>query len=634
MDRRNFLRINTLLGVGLVLKGNRISGLTTPVQVYPNDKLLALSYNLLQSWCKGLVSLQIEDSVVPQLNGGILCPACARVHGRIIDAVYPLLFMADKTNNQEYVDAAIKIFQWTEENVSMPDGSWVNDVNVCMWKGTTVFAAIALTEALMHHGHLLDKKTYEAWKERVAKAAIYIYKVFHINFANINYPVTSTYALALMGKFLDNPKYIEKGKKMAHQSLNWFTPKDNFLFGEGRNNHPDAQKNIYHVDLGYNVEESLPALVLYGKLMNDNEVLDVVTRSLKTHAEFMLPDGSWDNSWGTRNFKWTYWGSRTSDGCQPAYALLAQEVPGFYDLAYLNTELLNKCTSNNLLYGGPHYTHHDILPCVHHTFAHSKALATILHHANEIAPVQTNEKATIPREKEYGVKKFDDIKTWLISKGEWKGTVTAYDINYRNTGGHVSGGALSMLWHKKVGPIVAASMVRYQLWENMNMQMEKGESYRPLTPRFETVIDGVTYTNLCDFNARVTHEEHNEKIVFYVSASLVDEKQHQVPSGPIRCDIFYEFYHNKLVIKAGYDSTSGEKIVYALPLISPGNETYEKKGINELEIQKGQETLRLKSNSPLVITQTNNQRIFNFVPGMQAIPVEIQENNFEVEIII
>ena len=49
-----------------------------------------------------------------------------------------------------------------------------------------------------------------------------------------------------------------------------------------------------------------------------------VIASMRTHMEFMLPDGGWDNSWGTRNYKWTWWGSRTSDGCQPAYPGLSR----------------------------------------------------------------------------------------------------------------------------------------------------------------------------------------------------------------------------------------------------------------------------------------------------------------------
>ena len=47
-------------------------------------------------------------------------------------------------------------------------------------------------------------------------------------------------------------------------------------------------------------------------------MLDQTVAALRTHMEFMLPDGAWDNSWGTRNYKWSWWGSRTSDGCHPA----------------------------------------------------------------------------------------------------------------------------------------------------------------------------------------------------------------------------------------------------------------------------------------------------------------------------
>ena len=37
---------------------------------------------LLQSWCESLLALQISNDAPEGLRGGILCPACARVHGR------------------------------------------------------------------------------------------------------------------------------------------------------------------------------------------------------------------------------------------------------------------------------------------------------------------------------------------------------------------------------------------------------------------------------------------------------------------------------------------------------------------------------------------------------------------------
>lgn len=75
--------------------------------------------------------------------------------------------------------------------------------------------------------------------------------------------------------------------------------------------------------MGYNVEETIPSLVGYALITGDKEALDIMEKTMKVQIEFMLPDGAWDNSWGTRNFKWTYWGSRTSDGCQAGFAALA-----------------------------------------------------------------------------------------------------------------------------------------------------------------------------------------------------------------------------------------------------------------------------------------------------------------------
>ena len=50
-------------------------------------------------------------------------------------------------------------------------------------------------------------------------------------------------------------------------------------------------------------------MVYYALMAKDTDLLTLVDRSMATHLEFMLPDGAWDNSWGTRSFKWTYWGA-------------------------------------------------------------------------------------------------------------------------------------------------------------------------------------------------------------------------------------------------------------------------------------------------------------------------------------
>lgn len=87
------------------------------------------------------------------------------------------------------------------------------------------------------------------------------------------------------------------------------------------------------VDLGYNIEESLPNLAYYALMADNQELLAIVERSMNTHLEFMLPDGAWDNSWGTRSFKWTYWGGRTSDGFMGAIMHWQTAIPNIWKLS-------------------------------------------------------------------------------------------------------------------------------------------------------------------------------------------------------------------------------------------------------------------------------------------------------------
>lgn len=115
--------------------------------------------SLLKTWCDGLLGRQVAGLVGQGANGGFLCPGCGMIHGRSADAVYPLLRMARSSGDARYVQAAKAVQDWSERNVSRADGGWVNDVFLNDWKGTTVFRATALAEALIHHGDLLDAKT-------------------------------------------------------------------------------------------------------------------------------------------------------------------------------------------------------------------------------------------------------------------------------------------------------------------------------------------------------------------------------------------------------------------------------------------------------------------------------------------
>lgn len=83
-------------------------------------------------------------------------------------------------------------------------------------------------------------------------------------------------------------------------------------------------------------------MVYYALMAKDTDLLTLVDRSMATHLEFMLPDGAWDNSWGTRSFKWTYWGGRTSDGFMGGYYAMAAQHPEYLEAIHRNIQLLKR----------------------------------------------------------------------------------------------------------------------------------------------------------------------------------------------------------------------------------------------------------------------------------------------------
>ncbi len=635
--RRNFLKLSGIAASGILLPRSADAHvlaftedplfIASPPPDYEN--LHSLAYDLLKRWGDGLLAVQVTDPKLKGVYGGMLCPACANVHGRGADAIFPLMYLAHRTKNKKYQTAAMRLYDWMEDKVSMPDGSWVSEIVVSDWTGISVFTAIMLAETLVHFGHMLDTYTKQKWDARLKKAAVFLYKDFTIHTGNINYPIACSYALALIGTYFNEPKFLARGKELAYESLKYFTPNDHLLYGEGHPEKEPTPKGCYSVDLGYNVEESLQALALYAKLTKDKTVFDTVLRSMKAHAEFMLPDGGWDNSWGTRNFKWTYWGSRTSDGCQPAFAIMAEYDPAFYQVALRNTQLLSRCTHNGLLHGGPHYVKHGEVPCLHHTFCHSKALAALLIKTDGSGPTKS---AELPRLKEYGVKSFTDIQTWLIAKGQWRGTVTGYDEEYLMKSGHASGGALSMLWHKKAGPVITASMTVYQLVENFNMQRDKDPNSLCLTPRFELIMDKHVYTNIHDLKAEVKNSAPGNEIVFEIRSALVDDSQLPYNQLPIGCAISYVFGDEHFTIRAQCDVAGDLPVRYYLPVISANDEKVTVLSNTNLKIEKPGGVLNLESSSPFTIASTKNGRIFNFVPGMEAIPLVFDTKKVTVKI--
>lgn len=624
-SRRQFLQHSTAGAAGLLLSHHFT---TAWPQTRAASDLQALATSLSDTWGQKLLSLQVTDRHHPQY-GTIISPEENMIHGRMGECIYPFLHLAARHNDHRYVDAAMLLYGWMEKTVSQEDGSWLNEPEKGSWKGTTVFGSIALAEALKNHGQLLDNAFRKTLQERLAKAGDFIYNNFNIEYGNINYPVSSTYALALLADLLDKPQYREKAASLAKQAITFISKKDKLLTGEGTPYKTPSHKGCYSVDLGYNVEESLPNLVLYALHTGDQEVLEAVQESMQAHLQFMLPDGGWDNSWGTRNYKWTYWGSRTSDGCQPAYALLGGHSPEFYTAALRNTQLLEQHTHDGLLYGGPHYFSHGVIPSLHHTFCHLKAQVTILDHGIP-QPPPTFAPVKLPREQAYGGRFFPDIQTGLVATGPYRATVTGYDRNYKDyKAGHASGGALSMLWHTQAGILLCASMNEYQLYEAHNMQEDKDPHSIPLTPRISLEYNGDIYTNINDFGASMETQTRGETIIVTVHAALVNKDQQAPATGAVACKLAYQFTPTGIQLQFTHNGNAQVKTW--LPVISPSMETLQQHG-KTLRLARNGGTLQVVTNKPLQLAPTTGTRIFNYVPGLEALPFYTQAPHLDVQL--
>ncbi len=560
--------------------------------------------NLLSAWCSALYSLQIRGTGFSRADGAIFCPACGRVHGRSSDAIYPFLFMASRTGDRKWSEGAERLFDWTERTVSLGSGGYANDID-SDWKGITVFSALQMLDSLEYHSDVMTASFHEKMEKRLHEAAEFLYG-YNLLEANTNYPVSDALALYRLGKYFNEKKYFDRYMEYRALIPSLFT-EDFLIFGESSPRDRRSGKGLLSVDIGYNTEETLPAITSLALIADDSELLELAIKGFKAHLGFMLPDGGWDNSFGTRNFKWTYWGSRTSDGAALALLELSEYESSFRDAAARNLELLEMCTSRSgLLLGGPGYEEAGQSPCVHHSFTHAKVLAAILDHGypEEISSSQSHWQG---RKTGY----YRSLDTYTVARDAYTATVTGYDWPYMR-GGHVSGGTLSLLHHDPLGPVIASGPAIYTLRERNNMQIPVNVRHECNAPRLSFAENGIEYSSIYDGSAMLS--EHNGVIT--AEGRLKDADGNSIDGGSYR--ISYSFGDESISV-----SVFAAKGTFILPLI-----VHQGDGIS---LDTGRIIITRKHGRIIVAAKTGRlgtlygeERIFNLVPGFEALPISME----------
>ncbi len=304
----------------------------------------------LLSLCDALLTTQINEPADPNF-GAFICPSSNPenhpIHSRAAEAMYPFAVAYKLTGNVQYREAAIRAGNWLikiQETSGKYAGGWSEswpDPEQKGWYGTTTDQLISMAGAYSILKPYLNAIEIEKWNRAMSNAADYIVTSFPIG--NINYNPTGAATLLFTYKIANNHKQswlVKADSLMNTSTLNNITA-ENFLTGEGNG-----------IDEGYNIAQSIGYIALYAILKNDLRIKQIAANLLKVHELFVYPNGSIDNSWGTRSFKWNYEsGTKTAPGVYFSFALLADMDPQFQAaglncLEYLNIRsLFNFCKS-------------------------------------------------------------------------------------------------------------------------------------------------------------------------------------------------------------------------------------------------------------------------------------------------
>ena len=191
-------------------------------------------------------------------------------------------------------------------------------------------------------------------------------------------------------------------------------------------------------------------------------------------------------------------------------------------------------------------------------------------------------------------------------------------------GGHVSGGALSLLYHVRLGPILTASMTEYQMVEIANQQQFREGPHMALTPRIE-YVSGETYTNLNDFKAALTANQEGGEIVFDAQGRMLTASRKPVPGGEILYHMVYRLSEAGVEIQRARAARvpSAATLRLIVPVIARDGERAEQVDAQTVRVVKAKGALTVHTDAAAGFDAAFKEKTFNLVPGFEAFPLTV-----------
>ncbi len=577
----------------------------------------------LSSLCDALLKTQITDKTNTNY-GALVCPSSnpdtTPIHSRAAEAVYPFAVEYKLTGQTKYRDAAIALGDWLTriQETTGKVGGWSEnwpDPGQTGWYGTMADQLVSLAGAfpLLESG--LTAGEVSAWNSAISKAADYVQGSFPLS--NVNYDAVGGVALRLAYGVSASPKasWLAKADILVLGNTLDSVGSDGLLHGEGQG-----------VDEGYDMAQSIGYLALYARIANNDSLRQRAVDLLHAHFAFVYPNGSVDNSWGTRSYKWDYEsGTKTAPGVYFAFALLASADPAFNAaglacLQYLNT----KCMNNGWVTYGPRAQKHASCtpPCNYPTFTRAQSLALAI----EYAP-NTTQVSPFPAQTQSWFKYYPSIKVALVRTRKIMATVSAYgDILTYSINTVPKGGSICNLWYEGFGDngyLQSSSATVYTRTETMHMPVENSPVPLPITPRIESTIGATYYTNLYETAGIMSVAQNTDHVAVTTSGKLCSQAGAGSAAGFQIVNRFYDSYVRKEITVSG--AAASFKIIE--PFVRDSGTMFAKTGSSTVTITPlsgGQWTMHVDSSStvPYTLTMgTDSARYWCPFPAVEAYPV-------------
>jgi hypothetical protein len=347
-------------------------------------------------------------------------------------------------------------------------------------------------------------------------------------------------------------------------------------------------------------------------------------KALKNHLYFIYPDGSLDASWGIRSNKWTGYGSATSDGCQVLFSLYADEDPRYAAASLRNLNFLKKNMTDDLIgYGLQHKQLFNTPPCIYPSFAKAKNIAM----AYELETKAVRELVDLPSDASGWLKLFPTLDVIEVRTKNLMATITGY--RYKDPAGtkgkymyRPTGGAVSHLWMKDHGFLQASSPTVYTRPEPMSFPEAPGVIC--LTPRIEYTDTAGYFTNLFEFDSRLSIDSANKQYTVVASGELKDKNQLAGGVSYKMEQLFSDNFYQKSIQITWHDAMPVVKVIE--PFIHFDGMRFEQKDDHTIIIHMSDRKLELRitSGNANWIVGKDADKYWTPYPALKAYPIELE----------